>query len=431
MAIRDEIDKIRLDARDELEQQVADSRKSEEKWKKSKEVLKAKYEAEAKLLRNYAAQGKHEALGLLEEQDKRSDLKLFAAREQATHEVEELQRKLTTSLHDKAVLKRRNEQLSMDYHKNRDELTEAQQAFYAARDRAVDAEERLGNSEHNLKREVELRRRHEALAATQEKQLEDLSRWKKMLSEQKAALEQTIAEKDVKLAALEKKWRKLDAILEDAGMQNRAMGITLNRKANELQRARTRVGECRKHIFSKDKRIGGLVEQIDVFLLKLRDPGIRPQPTVLAELHNVREAVVRLQPARHRVGPPDANEDKADANDDKADGCDAGKRSRKPKAKVKAVGVGADRRPEERAIDLLRAQNLELMEELNDLRFDRKSLHRKLRDEQFKNKWGKRSIVGRTSADADVDHGASVPELVPIHATTMPKLGFTPPPEQE
>ncbi|KAH8053981.1 hypothetical protein JL722_9143 [Aureococcus anophagefferens] len=303
MAIRDEIDKIRLDARDELESQVLDSRKSEEKWKKSKESLKETYEAEARLLRDYAAQGKREASGLLEEQDRRADLELFAAREAARADLEELQRKLTTSLHDKAR---------------------------------------------------GLREAHERLAADREKQLDDLVRWKRMLGEQKASLEETIAAKDGDLAALEKKWRKLDGILEDAGMQNKAMGITLNRKANELQRARTRVGECRKHIFSKDKRLGGLVEQIDVFLLKpaTRDP---PQAVVL-ELHAVRDAV-----------------------------------------------------------------NLELMEELNDLRFDRKSLHRKLRDEQFKNKWGKRAARPRPGDDDDqADHASSVPELVPIHAQTVP-----------
>ncbi|KAH8097188.1 hypothetical protein JL720_69 [Aureococcus anophagefferens] len=173
MAIRDEIDKIRLDARDELESQVLDSRKSEEKWKKSKESLKETYEAEARLLRDYAAQGKREASGLLEEQDRRADLELFAAREAARADLEELQRKLTTSLHDKAVLKRRNEQLSMDYHKNRDELTESQQAFYAARDRAADAEARLGAALADLRASAPPRR-HGA-AADREKQLDDLN----------------------------------------------------------------------------------------------------------------------------------------------------------------------------------------------------------------------------------------------------------------
>ncbi|KAH8043797.1 hypothetical protein JL722_14995 [Aureococcus anophagefferens] len=92
--------------------------------------------------------------------------------------------------------------------------------------------------------------RFNRLAADQEKQLDDLVRWKRMLGEQKASLEETIAAKDGDLAALEKKCAS-SAASSRAGMQNKAMGITLNRKANELQRARTRVGECRKHIFSR------------------------------------------------------------------------------------------------------------------------------------------------------------------------------------
>ncbi|KAH8050289.1 hypothetical protein JL722_11495 [Aureococcus anophagefferens] len=329
MAIRDEIDKIRLDARDELESQVLDSRKSEEKWKKSKESLKETYEAEARLLRDYAA--KREASGLLEEQDRRADLELFAAREAARADLE-LQRKLTTSLHDKAVLKRRNEQLSMDYHKNRDELTESQQAFYAARDRAADAEARLGAALADLRRE-RASASATRLAADQEKQLDDLVRWKRMLGEQKASSRRRSRPRTA-TSPRSRRSGASSAASSRTGMQNKAMGITLNRKANELQRARTRVGECRKHIFSKDKRLGGLVEQIDVFLLKLRDPAIRPQAVVLEELHAVRDAVVRLQPARHRAGPPEPDGGAGDddgASDDKRD-------ARAPQAQAPAQG---------------------------------------------------------------------------------------------
>mmetsp|Transcript_16068 Transcript_16068/g.49700 ORF Transcript_16068/g.49700 Transcript_16068/m.49700 type:complete len:1179 (+) Transcript_16068:286-3822(+) len=353
LRLQGKTDRLRLEAKKGLEQQMFKSNESERRWKRLSNEATAQHGSEVELLQEERARSTHWALQLLEQQEKHSDIDVFQLQEDTLLEVSDLKHQLNTTLHEKAHLKRRNKQLNIDYHRSRDELTECQQAYHAAHARARSSKTMYSQVVADLGNESRSRIELEELVKTHEMQISDLQRWKKTLLEQTASLRSSVIDCEALSFRHEKKCRHLDKSLEIAGQQNGTMNATLQSKINELRRVKRCVDEHTKQAFSRDKKIRSLAEEIDLFIFRLRNSIIRPQPAILSEFNRIRDAIVCLQSAGHHMS----------------------------QARPRREAPHVRRTPPSQDLNMarqLRGQNTELMEELNNLRFDRLALRRKL-----------------------------------------------------
>lgn len=163
--------------------------------------------------------------------------------------------------------------------------------------------------------------------------------------------------------------------------------------------------ECRMHIYSRDKCLSRIGEHLDMFLFKLRSPEIRPKEAVVSEIESIRDSVAKLQASKPKtavITPPERvctswftrpSKDGADAiqlcPQLRPVTCNTSIRP-KPSSVHENVQCELDKQ----RMRKLRSHNTALMDNLNDLRFDRLSLRRKLHDAQFQLKsrdtWVKR-----------------------------------------
>uniref|UniRef100_A0A7S3NDX4 Uncharacterized protein n=1 Tax=Aureoumbra lagunensis TaxID=44058 RepID=A0A7S3NDX4_9STRA len=184
----------------------------------------------------------------------------------------------------------------------------------------------------------------------------------------------TIAAKDATLKKNEDTLKKLDAVLEEAGKKSIKYDDDLKRKNAQLKRITTMLDECRMHINAKDKHLIGLEEELILFLIKLRDPELRPKEAVVTEINTIKNTLQKIL----------ASTPKDIAINDHPLGLVA---HHKTKIKyIKKIQKDPACDHERRMAHKLRGHNHSLLDELNDLRLDRLSLRQRLQKAEFENK---------------------------------------------
>ena len=212
----------------------------------------------------------------------------------------------------------------------------------------------------------------------------EVARVRDFFLEQKEALAVEVAEERTLLASSRATVLKLDSVLEDSGLFAKTLEDSRNRFAADLHSVSKRLKESRLEVVAKDCALHKLLEQFERLLLSLRDPQRRPKQPVLNDLEHLRTALQKAQPR----GPRDLALPDDDDKDNDKDSIQKKVQHSKPQLPLNrhAAQTATNGREKEqatqhrRAVDALRHQNLDLMTELNDLRFDRGSLRRKLAD---------------------------------------------------
>lgn len=136
---------------------------------------------------------------------------------------------------------------------------------------------------------------------------------------------------------------------------------------------------CRTRAFSRDSKIARVCEQVERLLLKVKDPELRPKDSVVIEIESIRAQLSKILNSKHKNVAITAVPDQFSTRSHRV--------QLRPMKSLQLKEQGEAEAQHERdrqAIDALRDDNLELMEELNELRFDKLSLRRKLKGTELR-----------------------------------------------
>lgn len=380
MEIQEERDRVAFEASESLAEHQSESVAKLLKQEKEAETKVKDRDREVNVLHEYVAHAKRQFQHLFDEQDARHEVELAETKDQTAASLNDALKARQAALRDNAKLKRDNMDLKESVHKTRDELIECQQALMSEQSRCEAKSTRLATALEDLDVQTKRATKFEEASTSLEKRVVDLEKLRDFLKQRQGDMTATIQDKDTALQNKTTTLAKLDSTLEDAGLHNKKLDQKLQLKVSELRRVTAVLNDCRNHICAKDKILEKIHVRFDMFLIKLRDPDVRPRQSVVAEIEGLRDAIAKLHASRPNdlVVTPDEP------------------RRLKPVVQPKHLksnklsAANADRAHAERTVQQLRGQNLELMSELNELRFDRLSLHRKLRDANCQIRWGER-----------------------------------------
>ncbi|KAJ8599378.1 hypothetical protein CTAYLR_007014 [Chrysophaeum taylorii] len=410
-------DAVALEAREQAASLKKSSQEDLDQLRRETHSRIADGEREVGLLKEYLQHAKHHFHQHLEEQDKHHDLELVKAKCDKEKAIVLANQAKHNLLRDNARIKQSNMELKELAHRNRDDLIECQQALINEQKRNDAQAKQIEDQKRNLAAETTRADRLEHLANQQGQKLKELEQLRTMLSQQKDVMKGTIHEKDTILEQSKNTLKRLDAILEEAGLRNKTLEESIQRKVSELRRVTKMLNDCRTHMYAKDKSLSRVREFVDVLLLKLRNPEIRPAESVVTEIKTIRDSVAKVQaikPKDDAIAPPEQARSPPRLRP-------VSQNKVRQKPTVGAIDVQHDL--EKQTMDKLRNHNVELMGELNDLRFDRLSLRRKLRDARFQIRWGRRAITD--DGEEEEQHGPesasghSAPSIRPSTASCL------------
>mmetsp|Transcript_566 Transcript_566/g.2010 ORF Transcript_566/g.2010 Transcript_566/m.2010 type:complete len:428 (+) Transcript_566:2014-3297(+) len=343
--------------------------------------------------RAYAEHARKQFDAVLDDEETRHDVEVSSAAQANARALAAAQAKQTAAVRAKARLTRANVQLEDEHAIIKHTLIERSSAFEVSEFKAKAAAEA---AEAHAAACAVAAARADGLAATLvglEQQLDEVSRFSAVVDEQKKQLAQDVSDERARLAGARSQAKKLDGLLDDAGRAGNQLAASLSRTRSEASALTVATKDASAAAAAAARRLGRVVEQFDVFLDGLRAPQRRPCDAVMRELQQLREAIAALETKRagndarfsvSRSGarPASPAAGPADASDRAPPRVDA--RSQR----LAAANCHAPDRAKAATIDKMRAQNSELLAELNHLRYDRTALYRKLRDAQFQLDFG-------------------------------------------